>query len=64
MRNAIVDPAVIPLVVSPEGDTSPDVSAIALDRLADYLTPGFEGTTYWLTFEDGTVTAICEQYVP
>lgn len=64
MRNAIVDPAVIPLVVSPEGDTSPDVSAIALDRLADYLTPGFEGTTDWLTFEDGTVTAICEQYVP
>ena len=64
MRNGIVDPVVIPLVVSPDGDTSPDVSAIGLDQLADYLTTDFEGTTYWLTFQDGTVTAICEQFVP
>ncbi len=64
MRNAIIDPSVIPLVVTPEGDTSPDVSTIGLDQLADYLATGFEGTTYWLTFEAGTVTAICEQYVP
>ena len=64
MRNAIVDQATVPLVVWPDGDADPDVSAIPLDQLADYLTTDFEGTTYWLTFEDGTVTALCEQYVP
>ncbi len=64
MRNAIVEPATVPLVVSPEGDDAPDVKAISLDQLADHLRTDFESTTYWLTFEDGTVTAICEQYVP
>jgi hypothetical protein len=44
-------------------DSSADVSSGGLDELPGYLaeTPF---TVYWLTFDDGTIDSICEQYTP
>jgi hypothetical protein len=46
-----------------ETDGSADVTAGTLSELPAYLTTT-PFSTFWLTFEGGTVTAICEQYVP
>ncbi len=45
-------------------DASADVSTASLDELPAYLDSTFETTTWWLTVEEGTVTELCEQYVP
>lgn len=45
-------------------DQSADVSNGTLDELPDYLVEGFSSTTWWLTFDSGSIVEICEQYVP
>ncbi|MEZ5167775.1 MAG: hypothetical protein R2695_15295 [Acidimicrobiales bacterium] len=62
-REASVDAAADLLLVRLETDLSADVSPGELTELPTYL-----GRTpfafFWLTFENGSVVAICEQYTP
>jgi hypothetical protein len=61
VRTAPVDPDVeVLLTVEHAASLQPD----SFDGLARYLAGEFPGDTYWLTFDDGRITAICEQYRP
>jgi hypothetical protein len=63
VRTAPVDSdAAVYLVHLDDGTTA--VEADSLDGLAQYLDGGDPVYTYWLTFDDGVVTEICEQYRP
>jgi hypothetical protein len=51
------------LLVRLQTDSSADVSAGTLAELPEYLTET-PFSLYWLTFDTGTIVAICEQYTP
>ncbi len=58
-----VNPGADVLLVRLHTDSSADVSAGTLAELPEYLTET-PLTLYWLTFDTGTIVAICEQYSP
>lgn len=71
VRSASVDPDVVVRLVRLQEDGDADLDAGTFDELPAYLAdyqsdelPGLSYNPYWLTFEDGAVTEICEQYVP
>ena len=53
------------LLVRLQQDSEADVDPGTFDELAYTIETGTEASgIFWLTFADGTVTAICEQFVP
>jgi hypothetical protein len=45
-------------------DATASVELDTLDGLGGYLAEEHSGDTYWLTFDNGVVSEICEQYRP
>jgi hypothetical protein len=71
VRSASVDRAVVVRLVRLQEDGNADLDPGTFEELPAYLDdyqsdelPGLSYNPYWLTFEDGAVTEICEQYVP
>ncbi len=64
LRAASVSPDLAVWLVRLTEDSSADIDAGTLDELPTYLDDGGFGSPWWLTFEDGVITEICEQYVP
>jgi len=59
----IADDATVWLVrLATDSDAAVDPGTV--EELPGYLDAGFESDVYWLTFDDGEVTEICEQYRP
>jgi hypothetical protein len=71
VRQAPVDPDVLVRLVRLQEDGSADLDPGTFEELPGYLTayqlddpPQLSYNPFWLTLEDGSVTEICEQYVP
>lgn len=60
---AIADGATVRLVRLAE-DSDADLDQGTVEELPAYLQQAGETATFWLTFDDETITDVCEQYQP
>lgn len=64
LRRAELDPDVRILLTHLRTDGTAQVEADALSNLESYVEGGQSDDTYWLTFDSGLISEICEQYRP
>jgi hypothetical protein len=62
LRTAGAAPDATVLLVDLAGDGSPDLDPFTYEEFSVRQRP--PGSTYWLTFQDGLIRTICEQYRP
>lgn len=64
VRAAPIDAEATVRLVRLQTDADPSVDPGSVSELPTYVAAGHSSDIYWLTFEDGAIVEICEQYRP